>query len=429
VTDEAQQGDELWEAHARWWQDGFTEGADPEYEEQILPMAAQHLRGATRVLDVGCGERPGARSASPAACWSTSATSRIRTDAALAARIGDPYMTHASSTRAAVRMILAGLLATSAACTLKEQEAPPLTGPSEFAQSITVSVSPDILSQDGASQSVITVTAKGPTGEPLRNVSLRNEIVVAGTAVDFGSLSARNVVTGADGRATFVYTAPRAPAVAVDEFTIVEIMVWPQGSDFNNTTPRTAAIRLVPPGAVIPPDALRPSFTTSPQAPLDNQDVLFDATASQPSGGIVRYSWNFGDGRSGSGRTATHKYDEPGTYFPTLTIEDQFGRTASATSTITIGSGNNPTATFVVSPSAPRVNTSVNFNASGSVAATGRQIVSYRWDFGDGTPLVTASGPTVSHTYTAAQTYTVTLVVTDNTGKSATVSLTVTIAP
>jgi SAM-dependent methyltransferase len=41
---------------ARWWQEGFTEGADAEYEEQILPMAAAHLRGAAEVLDVGTGE-------------------------------------------------------------------------------------------------------------------------------------------------------------------------------------------------------------------------------------------------------------------------------------------------------------------------------------------------------------------------------------
>ncbi|MBV8388002.1 MAG: class I SAM-dependent methyltransferase [Acidimicrobiia bacterium] len=45
-----------WETHASWWQEGFTEGADPEYEEQILPLAAAHLAGAARVLDVGCGE-------------------------------------------------------------------------------------------------------------------------------------------------------------------------------------------------------------------------------------------------------------------------------------------------------------------------------------------------------------------------------------
>jgi SAM-dependent methyltransferase len=45
-----------WEDHASWWQEGFTAGADPEYVEQIVPMAAEHLRGCASVLDVGCGE-------------------------------------------------------------------------------------------------------------------------------------------------------------------------------------------------------------------------------------------------------------------------------------------------------------------------------------------------------------------------------------
>jgi SAM-dependent methyltransferase len=41
---------------ATWWQEGFTEGADAEYEEQILPMAAAYLDGFADVLDVGTGE-------------------------------------------------------------------------------------------------------------------------------------------------------------------------------------------------------------------------------------------------------------------------------------------------------------------------------------------------------------------------------------
>lgn len=48
--------DDLWETHAEWWIEGFTAGADAEYEEQILPMAAAELAGAGRVLDVGCGD-------------------------------------------------------------------------------------------------------------------------------------------------------------------------------------------------------------------------------------------------------------------------------------------------------------------------------------------------------------------------------------
>lgn len=47
---------DVWEEVAKWWQDGFTAGADAEYEQQILPLIASHLAGATRVLDVGCGE-------------------------------------------------------------------------------------------------------------------------------------------------------------------------------------------------------------------------------------------------------------------------------------------------------------------------------------------------------------------------------------
>ena len=45
-----------WEANAGWWQDGFTDGADPEYEEQIIPLAREWLAGARCVLDIGCGE-------------------------------------------------------------------------------------------------------------------------------------------------------------------------------------------------------------------------------------------------------------------------------------------------------------------------------------------------------------------------------------
>ena len=50
-----------WEEHAAWWQQGFTDGADPEYVEQIMPLAAEHLTGAVDVLDIGCGEGQVAR--------------------------------------------------------------------------------------------------------------------------------------------------------------------------------------------------------------------------------------------------------------------------------------------------------------------------------------------------------------------------------
>ncbi len=60
--------EDLWEKHARWWQDAFTEGADPEYVEQIIPLVVEHLAGARRVLDVGTGEGQLSRAAAGSGC-------------------------------------------------------------------------------------------------------------------------------------------------------------------------------------------------------------------------------------------------------------------------------------------------------------------------------------------------------------------------
>ena len=45
-----------WDEHAAWWQEHFTDGADPEYEEQFLPLVVERLAGRRRVLDIGAGE-------------------------------------------------------------------------------------------------------------------------------------------------------------------------------------------------------------------------------------------------------------------------------------------------------------------------------------------------------------------------------------
>jgi PKD repeat protein len=316
-----------------------------------------------------------------------------------------------------------------AGCTMKKQETPDLAGPSEFATSIVVSVTPDVIQQDGASQSVVTVTARGANAQPLVSVPLRAEIRVNGTPTDFGSLSARNIVTGSDGRATLVFTAPPASpaAVAVDTFTVVDIGVTPLGNDFGNSTTRFASIRLVPRGVIAPPDGLRPSFTFNPSFVQDHQTVLFDGTSSTSNSNnpIASYAWNFGDGDRASGPTASHEFDDPGTYVVTLTISDALGRSANTSRTIDVGAGTSPTAAFAISPVPGTVNRPINVNASGSRPAPGRTIVSYTWDFGDGTQ--NQGDVQTSHTYTRAGTYNITLVVVDDAGRRGTLSQTITI--
>jgi PKD repeat protein len=314
------------------------------------------------------------------------------------------------------RSVTAVALLLSAACTMKSQEAPPLTGPSEFGTSVGVQATPDVLQLDGASQSVVVVTVRDSAGQPLRNVPLRADIVIGGQVVDFGSLSAKSLVTNGDGRATIVYTAP---ASGGESEAIIDIEITPVGGNYQNAIARSASIRLVPTGIRIPPSDMTPAFTFSPDAPTEKTNVLFDASSS--SGTIAAYEWDFGDGQTGSGRTTTHAFSGPGTYFVRLTLVDPQGRRISTTRSITVGQGALPTANFTFSPTDPVVGDTINVNGTQSTAAVGRRLVTWAWNFGNGE---SASGPNATVRYTVARTYTITLTVTDDIGRTNTTSRT-----
>jgi PKD repeat protein len=65
--------------------------------------------------------------------------------------------------------------------------------------------------------------------------------------------------------------------------------------------------------------------------------VAFDASASSaPGGSIVSYAWDFGDGSSGSGVSASHTYEAPGTFTAVLTVTDTQGLTAQAQQEIAV---------------------------------------------------------------------------------------------
>ena len=105
--------------------------------------------------------------------------------------------------------------------------------------------------------------------------------------------------------------------------------------------------------------------------------------------------------------------DEAGTY-PNVHFEVSDGElTDSEDIPITINSVNQPPVADAGPDQTANQGDTVELDGSGSTDSDG-MIVSYEWDFGDGSP--TETGQTVSYIYSAAGTYTATLTVTDDDG-------------
>ena len=173
-----------------------------------------------------------------------------------------------------------------------------------------------------------------------------------------------------------------------------------------------------------PPTA---AFNYSPTNPAVDGWVQFDASASSDSdGSIATYTWSFGDGSSGTGAVAWHRFSAPGTYQVSLTVQDDDGASDSASQTIQVGPTNlPPTAMFSFSPTNPAVDAWVQFDASASSDPDG-SIATYAWNFGDGS---SGSGAVAWHRFSAPGMYQVTLTVEDDDGASDSASQTVQVGP
>jgi PKD repeat protein len=155
-------------------------------------------------------------------------------------------------------------------------------------------------------------------------------------------------------------------------------------------------------------------FTISPQGGETGEIITFNASASyDQDGSIIRFIWDFGDGYTGSGEVVTHTYADNGRYIITLTVMDNDSARDSTTENAVI-TNRSPSASFTESAETSYVGTPIEFNASASYDPDGT-IVSYLWDFGDGT---NTTGVTANHTYLYNGSFTVTLTVTDDDGDS-----------
>jgi len=150
------------------------------------------------------------------------------------------------------------------------------------------------------------------------------------TDPDANTLTAVLVTTTAHGTLTlnangsFTYT-PAANYFGSDTFAY-------QASD-GQAASNTATVTIT----VTPVNDAPVADANGPYAGTVGTPVVFDGSGSSDvDGTIASYAWDFGDGSTGTGVSPSHAYAAPGTYTVTLTVTDDGGLTASATTSATI---------------------------------------------------------------------------------------------
>ena len=186
-----------------------------------------------------------------------------------------------------------------------------------------------------------------------------------------------------------------------------------------------AAIEIVPPGGDSiptnnPPVAITAASPITGAVPLA---VQFTGSSSFDSDGtVVSYAWEFGDGTTSNLPDPQHVYNVPGGFTASLTVTDNGGATHTSAISVLVqpGTGNAaPVARASASPSTGAAPLNAQFTGSNSSDIDGT-IVSSVWNFGDGGSS-TQIDP--QHTYNADGSYTAQLIVTDNSGASATATV------
>jgi PKD repeat protein len=308
------------------------------------------------------------------------------------------------------------LAITVSACNLETQQVPAVSAPSEFGLAITVAALPDQLPRDGASQATVSVTARGPQGQPLANQ--RIGLAFVSPSAPGAALSSNEVTTAADGHAVFTVTAPPSTMPGDN----LRVSLTPVGSNFDNTAARTVALVLMPSN----PSAPNGTISYTPTSPALNENVGFDASGSTDEGAlcydVCTYAWDFGDGSTASGRTATHSYSASGPRSVTLTTHDAAGAVAVTTRTVTVAAPTAPVASITMSPSSATRGATMYFDGGGSTVGVGATIVEYAWTWGDGSSNTVGTSAQASHSFSNTGTYVVRLTIRDSLGRTATVT-------
>lgn len=281
--------------------------------------------------------------------------------------------------------------------------------------------------QSGASFSdgKIVVTGRAEDA-PDPNASIaRVEVAVANSSGQYMSSTGAFTSTTASYRTAFLnspgsagsnysYTTPVIPAGTYS------VIVRPIDVREQVGEPRTATGVAVtqPPNE---PPAAGFSYT------CDQNVCTFDGrTSTDENASSLTYAWNFGTQGTATGPLPSKTFTAPGSFPVTLTVTDEWRVTnTSAAQTVTVAepAGNGaPVPTFARSCTG----LTCSVSSQGTADPNAGDVITYSWDWGDGTPLRTGASPT-AHVYAATGSYTITLTTTDGWGKSASTTRDVTL--
>ncbi|MEM6782469.1 MAG: PKD domain-containing protein [Bacteroidota bacterium] len=151
-----------------------------------------------------------------------------------------------------------------------------------------------------------------------------------------------------------------------------------------------------------------------PTSLLTGESGTYTAFVNDDATGPCEYTWDWGDGQTSTGLTATHMYADEGTYTVTFSAACK-ANTDVETLLVTVTAPPPPPveapalANCTATPSSANLGEAVRFSAT----VTGTQPITFAYDFGDGS---SASTLTATHTYDAVGEYTVTLTATNEAG-------------
>lgn len=132
---------------------------------------------------------------------------------------------------------------------------------------------------------------------------------------------------GPENTFTYNYVAPSDSVASHTYYVIVYDL-----AENSSRSPETGTYTIT----VTDNDAPIAVATANPQTVSIGEVVEFNAFESSDNIGIASYSWDFGDGATGSGDTTNHNYSAYGEYAVILTVTDVNGMTATDTVSITV---------------------------------------------------------------------------------------------